>query len=103
MKPTDRKYHRTDREILLEAAIKLAEEHGYLHVTRKQIADATGSSPTNVSVIFGTMPELKRAIVSAAIARGNLPILAQALVMKHPKAMRAPEALRRAAAATIGG
>ena len=103
MKPTGRNYHRTDRETLLDAALRLAEEHGYYHVTREQIADATGSSPGNISRIFGTMPELKRAIVSAAIVRENLPILAQALVMKHPKAMRAPEALRRAAVATIGG
>jgi len=86
---------------ILDAAVTLSEKHGYTNITREQIATAAQCSVGLVSKHMGTMEVLRRAIVSAAIARENLHILAQALVNHHPKAMRAPLELRQRAALSL--
>ena len=83
---------------ILDAAVKLSEKHGYSNVTREQVANAAGCSVGLVSRHMGTMENLRRSIVSAAISQENLIILAQALVNNHPKALRAPQELRHRAA-----
>jgi len=88
-------------EILL-AAVKLSEKYGYTNVTREQVAQGAKCSVGLVSKYMGTMDNMRRSIVSAAIAQENLTILAQALVNNHPKALRAPQELRHRAAAVLG-
>lgn len=83
---------------ILQAAMKLSEKYGYTHVTREQVAQSANCSVGLVSRHMGTMENLRRSIVSAAIANENLVILAQALVNNHPKALRAPQELRHRAA-----
>jgi len=98
-----KKYTRTDMEQMLDAAILIAEKVGYQVVTREMIAEKTGASPANVSRMFGTMDSMRRSIISAAIVRKNLRVIAQGLATKHSKALRAPEELRRAAAEFVVG
>jgi AcrR family transcriptional regulator len=88
---------------ILDAAVTLAEEHGYNNITREAIAEVVGCSPGLVSKHMGTMLTLKRSIVSAAIARENLTIVAQALVDKHPKMNNADDDLKRRAMAFMLG
>lgn len=88
---------------ILDAAVQLAEEHGYTHVTREMIADMVACSPGLISKHMGTMQNLRRSIVSAAIARENLAIVAQALVDKHPKMNNACDDLKRRAMAFVCG
>jgi AcrR family transcriptional regulator len=87
---------------ILTAALKLSEKHGYSNITREQVATAARCSVGLVSKRMGTMDNLRRSIVSAAINQENLVILAQALVNNHPKALRAPQELRHRAAAVLG-
>ncbi len=86
---------------ILAAALDTARAVGYRHVSREAIAATAGCSPGLVSAYFGTMPALRRAIMSAAIARRDLVVLAQGLAAGDSKAKAAPEALRRAAAKTL--
>ena len=91
MQPTARKAE------ILSAALTVAGEVGYRHVSRDAIAARADCSPGLVSAYFGTMPALRRAVMSAAIARRDLTVLAQGLAAGDSKAKAAPEALKRAA------
>ena len=89
--PADRKAD------LLNAALHLARSQGYRTVTRDAIAEHAGVTPALVSHYLGTMPQLRRAIMSAAIARSELAIIAQGLVAGDSKARAVtPEIKRRA-------
>ena len=96
-KDTDKKRH------LLKCAMTEARHHGYANVTREAIAQRATCAPGLVSFYFGTMPELKRAIMSEAIRTRELRIVAQGIADGHPKAKRAPEELRVAALQSLMG
>lgn len=93
----------TRKAAILLAAMTEAGKHGYDRVTREAIAQRADCAPGLVSHYFGTMPQMKRAIMSEAIRTRNLRIVAQGLTTRHPKAMRAPLELRTAAAMTLAG
>ncbi len=86
---------------ILAAALAEARMVGYRHVSREAIAARAECSPGLVSAYFGTMQALRRAIMSAAIARRDLVVLAQGLAAGDSKAKAAPDALRRAAAEAL--
>ena len=86
---------------ILDAAIRLSEQEGYIKVSRGDIADLAGCAPSLVAHYFGTMTQLHRAIMSAAVHRENLSILAQGLSIGDSKARSAPSTLRTRAAAFI--
>ncbi len=90
-KPKDRK------AALLAAALKHAAEVGYTHITRDGVARAAGCSDALVSAYWGTMPQLKREVIRAAIRLRYLPIIAQGIVAKDPQVLKAPSELRTAA------
>lgn len=84
---------------ILKAAVRLAEEVGFQWITREAVAKAAGVAPGTVNNAFGTMPDLKRAVLREAVTAGILSIVAQGLAERHPIVMNAPEGIRRAAAA----
>lgn len=86
---------------ILNAAMDLAKADGYQWITRDAVAALAGVSPATVSNVFGTMRDLKRAVLREAIARGEHRIVAQGLGDQHPIVMEAPEDVRKAAAATL--
>jgi len=92
---------------ILAAAVKLSEEFGISEISREKIAALAECSTGLVNMHFGTMLNLRRAIVGEAVRRKNLNIIAQALVAPDVKtrnlARRAPEALRRAALEALMG
>jgi AcrR family transcriptional regulator len=94
---------RTDqrKQRILAAAIAEAKQHGYSNVTRDAIAQRADCAAGLVSFYFGTMPQMKRTIMSEAIRTRELRIVAQGIADGHPKAKRAPLELRRAAIATL--
>lgn len=94
---TNRKPPRERKEQILDAAILLARKQGYTHLTRLDIANVTGLSEGLVSKYFGTMPQMRRAILSAAIVRQDLVVIAQGLVAREAKVLKLPEATRRLA------
>lgn len=89
--PADRKAE------LLDVAMILARTEGYQNVTREGIASTAKVSPALVSKYFGTMQHLRRAIMSAALDRSDLAILAQGLVANDAKARKAKPEVRKAA------
>jgi AcrR family transcriptional regulator len=95
LKPTDRKAQ------ILEAAVQLSAAQGYSHVTREGIATAAECAPGLVSNYFGTMTNLRRDIMRAAIRQRNLTIIAQGLAAKDAHACKAPDELKKAALETL--
>lgn len=92
---------RARRDEILAAAVRLAETYGYTRITRDDIAVAAAVSPATVSAALGTMTQLRRHVIRSAIANEVLSVIAQGLALRDPHAMRAPEALRIAAAGSI--
>ena len=72
---------------ILDAALKLAANVGYKHITREALAEEAKCSTGLVTRYFGTMVQLRRAIVSAAITRQDLTVIAQGITAKEPKAL----------------
>lgn len=87
---------------LLDVAVALASKGGLSKLTREAIAVKANVSPGLVSVRLGTMANLRRAIMRQAVAREDLKLLAEGLVMRDPVVMRAPAELRARAAAALG-
>ena len=91
-----------DRDnLILNAAIALAEEDSFQWITRDAVAAKAGVSPGTVNNAYGTIADLKRAVLRAAVERRILPIIAEGLGVKHPIAMDAPEELRKEALAAL--
>ena len=92
----------TRKDELLDTALSLARLVGYANVQRADLAERCACSTGTVSKYFGTMKQLKRAIISAAIAREDLTVIAQGIVAREAKALAArPELKRRAMEAAI--
>jgi AcrR family transcriptional regulator len=86
---------------ILDAALRMSRLHGYQNVTRADIAGAAKCSEALVSSYFGTMPQVRRAVMRHAIKLRDLQILAQGLAAKDSHAMKAPEDLRLAAVKSL--
>lgn len=86
---------------VLDAAIALAERTGMQAVTRPRVAAESGLSVGTVSNAFGTMDALRDAVLSAAVERELVAIVAQGLAARHPIALNAPPALRQRALETL--
>lgn len=82
------------KQSILCAAVAEAKRHGYTNVTREAIAQRAECATGLVSFYFGTMVDLKRAIMSEAIRTRELRIVAQGIADGHPKAKRAPDDLK---------
>ena len=89
------------RDQLLSVALTLAAESHYQRITRDDIAARAGVAPTLISRYFGTMPQLRRDIMRAAVRARNLAIIAQGLAVRDPHAQKAPGDLQREAVATL--
>lgn len=89
---------------ILTTAVQLAEKGTpYNKVTRLQVAEAAGVSEALVSQYFGTMKQLKNAIMRRAVVDRILPIIGHGMVNKHPQALKAPHHIRRQAIALVMG
>jgi len=90
---------RTER--VLEAAIELALEAGFAGVTRNGTARRAGVAMGTVNNSFATLPDLKAAVMAAAVERGIKAIIAGGLAEGHPVARAAPQALKDSALASL--
>lgn len=86
------------KQELLEVAIKLANEGNYLTLTRQDIAREADVSPSLVPHYFGTMDNLREAIIREAIKRKLARIIAHGLANQNPLVRQAPVETRRLAA-----
>lgn len=96
------KLHPDERKAqILAAALVIAAKSGYQNVQRKALAEKCGVAESLVNRYFKTMPELKRDVMRAAVREKCLAVIAQGLAMHDRQALKAPEALRKAAAASL--
>lgn len=93
--PSDR------RQQILDAALNVAENIGYRHLTREQVATNAGCAESLVSAYFGTMEKFRRTIMRAAVKNESLPIIAQGLVAGDKHAKKADPQLRNKAMASM--
>lgn len=90
------------RDQLMAAALLLAANTRYDRITRNQIAEAAGVVGSLVQHYFGTMPQLRRSIMRAAVDQEVLHVIAQGLVDRDPQALKAPDQLKSLAISKIG-
>ena len=95
MDPDDR------RDLILDAAVDLAKERGFLNIRRDEIAIKAGVSMGLVTRYFGTMVKLKRDVMRMAIRDEVLSILAQGIAIKDVHALKAPNDLQQRAVASL--
>lgn len=86
---------------VLDAAIASALSVGYQWITREGVALLADVSEATVSNAFGTMVELKRAVLREAVARPIPVIVAQGLADQHAIALDAPPHVKEQALATL--
>ena len=88
---------------ILSAALELAKTEGLAGIRRDNVAAYAGVATGLVNLHYGTMKQLRRAVVGEALRVRDLRVIAQAMAMGDPRALGAPEELRKAAALSIVG
>ena len=96
---------RTDPELrrdqILTAAVQLSVSEGYDKFTRDELAVHADVSPGLINRYFGTMKQLRRAIMRHAVKNELPEIVAQGLVNGDKHAKKAPPNLKTLAAASL--
>jgi len=87
------------KEHILKAAVNLAMEAGYKSVTREGVANCAGISEGLVTRYFGTMNQLRTAIIRYAVKQEIVEIVAQGLAVSDPHAKKASTELKQKAIA----
>lgn len=86
---------------ILAAAVKLSETLGYQNVLKRHIAAKLKIGMGTVNSNWGTMKELRKAVVLEAIRTGNNVIISQALVAGDLTARRLEQKRRAEALASL--
>ncbi len=89
------------RAQILQAAMAVAVKVGYQKATRGMIASEAGITGGLITHYFGTMTQLKRALMRAAIQNETLEIIAQGLANGDDHARKAPAELKTKAATLL--
>ncbi len=94
-------YERKDPEIrrkeILDAAVEVARDLGYLKTTHSRIAATVCVSPSLVRKYFESKSKIRDAVMSEAVRLEILDIVLQGIAAKDPIVHEAPAALRAAA------
>jgi DNA-binding transcriptional regulator YbjK len=88
---------------ILTAALDMAVVHGYQNITRGLIAERANVSVGLITRYFGTMKNLKRAVMRAAVNSEVLAVVAQGLANGDEQAKKAPQEVKEKAIALISG
>lgn len=99
---TSRQHPRDRATDLLHHAVAVAAEHGWENLTREAVAQRAGVSPALVSARLGTMENLRRSVMRAAVRDGVVPVVAQGIARGDKRAMAAGPALRAAVVEWMG-
>ena len=94
-------YERKDPEVrrkeILDAAVEVARDLGYLNLTHPKVAGRVEVSPSLVRKYFDSKSKLRDAIMTEAVRLEIVDIVLQGLAALDPIAQSAPAALRAAA------
>ena len=86
---------------ILDAAIEMALEDGYLMITKRGIARRADVNESLVAYYWGDVESLKGKVLETAVERGILKIVAQGLCAGDDIAVKAPLEQRKLAAEMI--
>jgi AcrR family transcriptional regulator len=89
------------RETILAAALILARREGYNRISRETIADAARCAPPLVSYYFGTIVQLRRAIMGEAIRVRDYRVIGQGIVARDSRALGVSDEMKDAAIRAI--
>jgi AcrR family transcriptional regulator len=95
MTPTDRK------AAILDAAVTAAKKHGFARLRLVHIAEQAECSNALVVSHYGTMAQMRRAVMRAAIKQQILSIIAEGIATRDPIACKVSDELQRKALATL--
>lgn len=90
------------RKQLLCNAVALATEKGFEAVTREAVADRAGVAPGLVANYLGTMTQLRRNIMRAAVKHEILSVVAYGLATNNPYTAKASPELKARTLAYLG-
>lgn len=85
------------RSRVLESALALAQRDGYRKIRREDVAEQSGIAVGSVNLAFGTMQQLRDAVMTEAINRGLVGIVAEGIGNSDALAKAAPLSLRKKA------
>ncbi len=85
-----------------EIGVKIATESSYVHLKHEQIAKAAKVATSSVYYALGTTSDMRAAVVRKAVEMGNVTVVAQALGLRHPDAVNAPQLLKARAVKLLG-
>lgn len=88
-------------DILTAALAVAAEPGGWAALTRKGVADRAQCAEALVSRYFGTMPQLRRAVMRAAVTSEYIPVIAQGLAAGDKQAQKIRSSLKSLAVLTL--
>lgn len=88
-------------EQLLDVALKLASAHGWRGITHDLIASTAGVSRGLVIARLGTMEQVRRSVMRAAVKERCARVVAEGLAAGDRHAKKADAALRELAAAWV--
>lgn len=97
MAPKDRK------AAILEAAVTAAKNHGFSALRLAHIAEQAECSNALVVSHYGTMSQMRRAVMRAAIKQEILSIVAEGIATRDPVACKSSPELQRKALAALRG
>ena len=86
---------------ILAVAVALAKSEGYNKITRDRVATGAGVSMGLVTRYFGTMGQLRTAIMRRAVKQGIAEIVAQGLANGDDHALKADLGLKEKAASLL--
>ena len=85
------------RGVILDAAVTLARTKSYRELTPIEISQAAKCSKASIFWHFKTLDALRNAIVQRAVDENVMPVLAEAIAVKHPLTHDIAPSVRRAA------
>lgn len=84
-----------DNKKILTAALYVAEREGFINMKRGLIAEYAKCSVGKVSNAYGTMIQLRRAVMCQAINQKVLPVIADGIVLRMKCCDKLDEELRK--------
>lgn len=88
-------------EEIVAAGLRIAINRGWKALTRDGVATEAGVSFAMVNFRFGTMTQLKRAVMREAIRREELRVIAQGYVSDDPTASKIDNDLKTRALSSL--
>ena len=93
----ERKNPEDRRREILDAAVEVSRDLGYLKLTHPLVAGRVGVSPSLVRKYYESKSKLRDAVMAEAVRLEIPELILQGLAAKDPLAHAAPSALRAAA------